>query len=387
MSVREIEQELKELIREEKLNRLLKRLRLLAGMKEIASIGELSAKARERTFKRLIKLVKRARQNPIIYPRAENGWESWQTFNPGAIMLNNKIHFLYRAIGEDGVSRFGYANSKDGVHINERLSYPVYEHDVDPLAKGEISFSPSGGSFAGAEDPRIVRVENEDILYITYTAFNHIPRVALTSIKVEDFLNKRWRWKKAVYLSPPGEIHKNWVIFPEKINGKYAILHSITPRILIEYLSSLEFDGKTFIKSYHKKVYRKGHWDTWVRGVGTVPLKTPYGWLIFYHATSEGEEHKYKVGAMLLDLKNPERILYRSKYPILEPKQFYEITGFKPGIVYASSAIVKGDTLFLYYGGSDTYVNVAISSFSRFLQYLREDKKPTFKFKKLKKKK
>src|SRR3989344_4084249 len=68
-------------------------------------------------------------ENPIISPKKENGWESWQTFNPGVILLHEKIHFLYRAMGEDGVSRLGYAASPDGLHIEERLAKPAYIHE------------------------------------------------------------------------------------------------------------------------------------------------------------------------------------------------------------------------------------------------------------------
>jgi predicted GH43/DUF377 family glycosyl hydrolase len=65
---------------------------------------------------------------PIILPNPTNYWEARQTFNPGVILLDNKIYFLYRAIGTDGVSRLGYTFSNDGFSIEERLPYPVYEH-------------------------------------------------------------------------------------------------------------------------------------------------------------------------------------------------------------------------------------------------------------------
>ena len=68
-------------------------------------------------------------ENPIISPLAENDWESWQTFNPAAIYLDGRVHFLYRAIGEDGISRLGYASSKDGIHIGERLKNPVFSRN------------------------------------------------------------------------------------------------------------------------------------------------------------------------------------------------------------------------------------------------------------------
>ena len=69
-------------------------------------------------------------EGPIISARAENGWEAWQTFNPGVILLDNKVHILYRAIGEDGISRLGYAISGDGLKIDERLFSPVYQHQL-----------------------------------------------------------------------------------------------------------------------------------------------------------------------------------------------------------------------------------------------------------------
>jgi len=68
----------------------------------------------------------KAKVNPIIVPKEENHWEAWQTFNPAAIVLQDKVHFLYRAIGFDGISRFGYAKSDDGFKIRERLDYPVF---------------------------------------------------------------------------------------------------------------------------------------------------------------------------------------------------------------------------------------------------------------------
>lgn len=316
----------------------------------------------------------------IIEPKAENEWEAWQTFNPGAILLNNKINFLYRAIGSDGISRFGYATSSDGFKIDERLIYPVYEHQPHYRQFNIYSYF-SGGSFGGAEDPRIVRVENEEDLYVTYTACVNELRVALTSIKVDDFLSKNWRWKPPVLISPPGEIHKNWVIFPEKINGKYALLHSLNPEILVDYFDDLnQLDGSTFIKSCYKSEIKKDCWDGWVRGIGPPPLKTKYGWLVFYHAMSPDDFSKYKVGAMLLDLSDPTKVIARSPEPVIEPDQDYEKNGFKSGVVYASGAVVKDGTLFVYYGASDSCVAVAYADFEKFVELLANSS--TLKFQK-----
>ena len=333
--------------------------------------------------------LKKSTENPIISPRGENGWEAWQTFNPGVILLDDKVHFLYRAIGEDGLSRFGYAVSSDGFTIDERLPYPVYEHKTLRRVFNIYSYF-SGGSWGGAEDPRIVRVDDENTLYMTYTACDNGLRVGLSSIKVADFLNKKWQWKSPKLISPPGEIHKNWLIFPEKIKGKYAILHSIVPKIEIDYLDNLNFDKIEHINSSRafgpqKSESAKGCWDKWIRGPGAPPLKTKEGWLLFYHAMDD-DWSKYKVGVMLLDLEDPTKILHRSPKPILEPTEFYETSGSKPGIVDASGAVVKEGKLLIYYGSADNYINVAYADFEEFLEALRKDIKPKLKRKVLKKK-
>src|SRR3989344_1622980 len=358
-----------------------------AAIKKVAGKVRKVRKTTKKTKARAISglVLGKHRANPIIAPRRENGWEAWQTFNPGAILLDDAVHFLYRAIGEDGISRLGYAASKDGFHVNKRFATPAYEHRVDARSFNIFSYS-SGGSWGGAEDPRLVRVGDEDVLYMTYTACNGDLRVGLASIRVEDFLNGKWWWRPPVLISPPGEVHKNWVIFPEKISGKYAILHSINPKVSVEYLDSLNFDGKTHLQSYHGgNKPRAGSWDKWVRGPGAVPIKTKYGWLVFYHAMDD-DWSKYKVGAMMLDLKDPTRVLARATEPVLEPSEQYENNGFKGGVVYVSGAVVKGGHVLVYYGGADSHVCVAHANFKEFVEALRKEKLPKLKREAVKKK-
>ena len=343
----------------------------------------LKKKVQKKAKKKFLVLTK-LQENPIISPKPENDWEAWQTFNPGVVLLNNKVHFLYRAIGEDGISRLGYAVSDDSFTVDERLPYPVYEHKTGDRKFSIYSYF-SGGSFGGAEDPRLTRVKGENNLYMTYTACDNGLRVGLTSIRIDDFLNKKWQWKSPVLISPPGEVHKNWLIFPEKIGGKYAILHSIKPNIQIEYRDNLEFTDDDYINSFHGGGPRKKCWDKWLRGAGAPPIKTKDGWLVFYHAMDD-DWSKYKVGAMLLDLKDPTKILHRAKEPVLEPNEHYENCGYKPGVVYVSGAVVKDDNLLVYYGCSDSFVGVAYTSLEEFLEALKAETKPKLKSKTLKKK-
>lgn len=320
--------------------------------------------------------LERFHGNPILGPRPEHPWEAGEVFNPAAFLDDDgQVHILYRAVGMNGLSTVGYAKSRDGFSIDLRLDSPIYVSsptldDVRVTRIQEKCTTPyaSGGGWGGSEDPKITRID--DTLYMTYTAFDgyNFPRVALTKISVDDFLSRKWNWSRPVMISPPGEIHKNWTLFPEKIRGKFAVLHSISPEIQIEYLDTLDFDGETFIKSDHSKKPIHGRWELLVRGVGPSPIKTKEGWLVLYHATTR--DCGYKLGAMLLDIKDPTRILARSKAPLLEPALWYENEGTKPRIVYSCGAVVKDETLFVYYGGADSVTCVATVPLGRLLDAL-----------------
>lgn len=360
------------------LKQLLSRLTVLKNKKSTRRKKSLLAPLFSPNFppKKVHKLV-RSHHNPIISPRPEYGWEAWQTFNPGVILLNGKTHFVYRAIGEDGLSRFGYAVSDDGFRISDRIPYAIYEHRLlESSVLNFYSFA-SGGSFGGCEDPRLVQVAGDENIYMTYTACDRGLSMAITSIKEEDFLKRRWRWKTPMIMSKPGEAHKNWVIFPEKINGKYAVLHSISPDISIAYRDNLEFADGEYIESHYDGYTRtKVRWDGWIRGAGAPPVKTDAGWLLFYHAMDLNDPGKYKVGVLLLDLDDPTKVISRAQEAVLEPEVDYENNGFKAGVVYVTGAVVRYSMIYVYYGASDSYTSVAYAKLNDFLCNLRHNQQP-----------
>lgn len=321
--------------------------------------------------------LNRSHMNPMISPNPHNSWEAFTTFNPAAVYADGKIHLLYRAQGYDYISVVGYAQSEDGHSISKRFSEPAYlpseafEYTGHNKPKKISQMYVSGGGYGGAEDPRATIIG--DRLYMTYVAFDgyNPPRVALTSIALDHFLNQNWLWEKPVLISPPGVVDKSAVIFPEKIKGKYVIMHRIYPDILIDYVDSLEFDGKTWLKGEHKISPRPGFWDSRKIGAGAPPLKTKDGWLLIYQSVGEQDSSKYKVGAMLLDLEDPSKVLHRSQSPILEPDAPYENEGFKAGVIYPCGAAIVKDTLYVYYGGADSHVCVATANLNEFLQELK----------------
>ncbi len=328
--------------------------------------------------------------NPIIEPRGHHWWEMKATFNPAAVYADRRVHLLYRAIGGDDVSALGYASSRDGLTFDDRDDAPAYVPHVTKEAvpeEGRVTppegaYLSGGGWNGGAEDPRLTLID--DRVYLTYTAFDGwgSVRIGLSSIALDDFLEKRWNWRKPALISPPGEIHKNWVIFPEKIRGKFAILHGLVPKVLIEYRDSLEFEEGETIKSKRPSNGavrpNRAAWDSYVRGVGPPPLKTNDGWLVFYHAIEERDPGRYKLGAMLLDLDDPTVVRARTRAPILEPDVDYENEGFKAGVVYACGAVIKEGELFVYYGGADSVSCVAMADLVSFLEELKRDGAPKF---------
>lgn len=325
-------------------------------------------------------LLHRIPTNPILQPTPENQWESRYVLNSAALYLGGKVHFLYRAIGDSGLSVLGYATSRDGVHIDERSNEPAYICSGSLTSKKDKQIlSPyayaSGGSWSGCEDPRLTKID--DTIYMTYTAFSDWgspPGIALTSISVTDFLQKCWNWQMPVLISPPNEMHKNWVIFPGKIKGKLAVLHSISPNILIEYCDSLDFGNSVYINSHYQASGREGHWDNWVRGVGPPPIKTSDGWLVLYHAMDKNDPNRYKLGAMVLDQDDPTNILYRSSSPLLQPDAQYENEGYKAGVVYSCGAVIVGERLLVYYGGADTVVCAAFINLNELIDQLKNAK-------------
>ncbi len=338
-------------------------------------------------------ILERFERNPIIVPRRGLEWEAVGTFNPAVFQDGNDLHLFYRALGSDGISRVGYAHSKDGLSFERRPLFPVYEPGrgngmPDPKkATGPIGIHPayytSGGGWGGSEDPRVVRID--DHIYMTYVAFEGwgSVRIALTSISVDDFKKGNWKWKDPVLLSPMGEVHKNWVLFPETIKRKFAVLHRISPKIEIEYVDDFDhFDDENSIKSEPPSGGRSTHWDSRMRGAGPPPIRTDLGWLLLYHAQDKKEPHKYQLGAMILDFNDPTRILHRSAHPILSPDMFYENDG-KPGIVYASGAVIRGEDLRVYYGGGDKVVCTASTPLQDFMDYLVTENPKSYRLKKI----
>jgi beta-1,2-mannobiose phosphorylase / 1,2-beta-oligomannan phosphorylase len=297
--------------------------------------------------------MERFSDNPILAPIEKHNWESRGVFNPAAIFLDGKVRLLYRALGNDNISRIGYATSLDGYTIKERLDEPVFQ----PASESEIN---------GCEDPRITVVDGQ--LLMAYTAlqeFRHLQvyQIALTTIAKEDFLSGNWNWTTR-RLPFPGIRNKDAVIFPEKIGGKYVMLHRIDPDICIA--SSEDLVHWCDISSVMRP--QIDGWDNWKIGVAGQPIKIDEGWLMVYHGVSV--DRVYSLGVALLDTDHPEQVLYRSKKTLLSPKEDYERFGKVPNVVFSCGNIIRDNKLFIYYGAADNVVCVATMKMDELLSFI-----------------
>jgi predicted GH43/DUF377 family glycosyl hydrolase len=294
--------------------------------------------------------LERYKGNPILTPTT-NWWENEAVFNCAAARSNGKVHILYRAIGEDRVSRFGHAITENGLDITERKPDPAYESIGDELEK------------LGVEDPRITKID--DTYYITYTGVSLYP-----CCEVEPSLVSSAPWRCRVGLLStkdfktftkhgcilPDMDNKDVVLFPERINGKYVMLHRTFPNIWIAYSDDLLhwYDHKLLMR------VQPGSWDCNRIGAGAPPIKTEYGWLNFYHGVDH--QRNYRLGILLLDLDDPSKVIGRSAEPILSPREPWEKNGLVPNVVFTCGAIEMGDYYYVYYGGADKVIGIAVMS-------------------------
>lgn len=307
---------------------------------------------------RRTELVIRAKENPILKPIPEHAWESKEVFNAAAVDIDGVVHILYRAQGEDGISRIGYAASKNGIKITERLKDPIYEPRKDFESRG-------------CEDPRITRMG--DTLWMAYTAYDGArARVALTSISVIDFLARKWSaWSTPQLTTPDNVNDKDTCLLEEQVNGQYMLMHRIDPQLCADLLDSLDFKKSRLTRCIEIMGPRPGLWDSVKIGIAGPPHKTSEGWVLIYHGVSK--TGTYRLGAVLLDLKNPTIVLARTVDTILEPLEKYEVEGVIPRAVFSCGSVLRGDTLFIYYGGADTVLCVSKVSLKKLLNVLLPD--------------
>ena len=332
--------------------------------------------------------------NPILSPTPANRWESLVTTNPAAWWdeATQRFLLLYRAAGDEPEHRirFGLAASTDGFHFDRLGNDPV--------------FAPIDSTWEGGcvEDPRVVKINGWH--YVTYPVrmyppgeYWHLPehpeRMRWTRPEVppefplaaranhtvtglaatQDFKT----WHRFGRITDPRLDIRNVVLFPEKIGGRWW--KTIRPLEWVGeaygckgpsiWLSSSD-DLLAWDEPDTLLLAGRERWEGEKIGANTPPIRTPDGWLMIYHG--KADDQHYRLGAVLLDLENPRKVLHRSNRWLLQPEGPGECGGcFYGGVAFPCGLVPRGDTLYLYYGGGDRYCHVATISQSDLLAWLR----------------
>lgn len=306
----------------------------------------------------------RYKNNPILKPIPEHEWEGKLVFNPTTVDIGEKTYIIYRAMSEDNTSYMGAALTTDGYTIDERFPEPIYVPRMDfELKKSH----PTGNS--GCEDGRATIID--DTLYMFYTAYNgvDVPKVAYSSISLADFEDRKWEeWSIPQLVTPDTVDDKDACLLAEKIKDEYMVFHRVANHICMDTVPSLDFSKNRINKCIPLIGPRHGMWDGLKVGIAGPPIKTKEGWLLLYHGVSN--DKYYRVGALLMELENPGNIIGRTSDFILEPEDKWELEGEINRVVFPCGASVRGDDLFIYYGGADTVVGVVTTKLSKLLEIL-----------------
>ncbi|RUS46015.1 glycoside hydrolase family 130 protein [Cohnella sp. AR92] len=246
------------------------------------------------------------------------------------------------------LSHLRVARSRDGLRFDIDKSPSIY-----PATSYETF---------GIEDPRITMLE--DGYYIACTGVS--PRgVVVPLLFTEDFRS----FRRIGNIFHPD--NKDVVLFPEKIGGKYYALHRPSgshfakPDIWIAESNDL----LTWGNHRYLMGVREEEWDGGRIGASAVPIRTDRGWLELYHGADR--DNRYCLGAVLLDLEEPWRVLARCRKPFLEPEEPFETEGFFGNVVFSCGALEEDGIVKIYYGAGDTSMGYAETTLESVLQSLQ----------------
>lgn len=278
--------------------------------------------------------LKKYENNPVLSANPANSWEELCVLNPACVYDENDKTFkmLYRAAGNDYEHHIylGYAESKDGIHFERKFDHPVLSPDPDNCDAGCI------------EDPRLIKMG--DWYYLTYAARAYAPgqywsadwkplnenpefgpsflktNCALTHLAIsKDLIH----WKKLGRITDSRLDDRDVILFPEKVNGKFVRLSRPVQMSGEGYPNAnpatyIAFSDDMMEWGTPELLYQGEEWWADLKCGGSCPpIKTKYGWLHLYHGVAS-KDRAYRVGAMIMDLNDPTKIIARTKDFILE---------------------------------------------------------------------
>jgi predicted GH43/DUF377 family glycosyl hydrolase len=319
----------------------------------------------------------------IILSETTNEFENDGVLNPAIYQDGQIIHMFYRAVQKGNISSVGYAKFDGPLNLVERKTTPL-------LKKSTVAGK------QGIEDPRIIKIEEK--YYLTYCAYDGINAlgslatstdlihfekqgIIVPQIPIEEFVDfiEEDNFHKDRYLEFLDENYdcdnakikpllwdKNVILFPRKINGKFAMLHRVKPDIQLVFFSEFSDLTADFWKKYMAHFAdcillspQHQHELNYIGG-GCPPIETKEGWLIIYHGVEHTEEGNiYSACVALFDLEHPQEEIARLPYALISPETEWEISGYVNNVVFPSGTAIFDDLLYIYYGAADKRIAVA----------------------------
>lgn len=302
-------------------------------------------------------LLWRYSENPIIHRYDAKNANS--IFNSAVVSYKGGFAGVFRVDNRAVQMNIRAGFSDDG--INWQI-----EDDPITMQVGNTEMIESDYKY----DPRVTWIE--DRYWITWCNGYHGPTIGIGY--THDF--KEFYQCENAFLP----FNRNGVLFPEKINGKYAMMsrpsdngHTAFGDMFLSYSPDMKYWGEHRIIM---KVadFEESAWQSLKIGAGSVPIRTDEGWLIFYHGViNTANGYRYSLGAALLDLNSPDRVISRSRSYLLAPAAPYELAGDVPNVVFPCAALHEGDKVAVYYGAADTVVALAFGNISEIIESLKSD--------------
>jgi predicted GH43/DUF377 family glycosyl hydrolase len=282
-------------------------------------------------------------------------------FNAAAVRLaDGDTLLLCRVEDRRGLSHLTAARSANGIDGWRIDAVPTFPAEPDKYPE----------EIWGVEDPRITWLPEENQFAIAYTSFARGgPGVSLALTR--DFRS----FERYGVIMPPED--KDAALLPRKIGGYWALIHrpmtALGAHMWISYSPDLRHWGS------HKvmlQARRGGWWDANKIGLCSPPIETAKGWLVLYHGVRQTASGSiYRIGVALFDLERPDVCLQRGDSWIFGPETPYERGGDVKDVVFPCGQTISadGDTIYLYYGASDSCVALATGSIRELLAWLEEN--------------
>lgn len=320
----------------------------------------------------------------IILKGTSHNFESAGVLNPAVIQEGQTVKMLYRAFRDGNLSTIGYCEFNGPTTLKYRETFPII-------------FPEESYEKQGVEDPRIVKIE--DTYYITYTGYDGknalgclatskdlvsynkhgiiTPSTSLQSYKIaldnnENIFPKYFEHMQTyidrglIKKSKYKVWDKDVILFPEKIDGHFFMIHRLLPGMQWVKFKSFSDLNKSFWKDYifHLNQYilmdPLFDFENMHIGAGAPPVKTEEGWLLINHGVQTTPiGRNYHATAALLDLKDPSKVIARLDYPLFSPDEVYEQVGYVNNVCFPTGTALFEDNLYIYYGAADNTIAVA----------------------------